>query len=115
MENNIIFTSMSWFSQVTFLSIEGFVAMAMQLCNLRREDNFQKQNLTENRCILTVRMVCSYSTSSCENTQRYAIKKKSKDIRIEKILMQVKQHLNHCAAYRSSPFFEFFEDSFALF
>ena len=92
-----------------FPSISHFVAMAQsENITFEIEDNFQKQKNRNRTYIYSpngLQMLNIPIKHSKENRQ------KTKDIRIEPDFDWQKQHFKSLeAAYRSSPFFEFFED-----
>ena len=92
-----------------FPSISHFVAMAQsENITFEIEDNFQKQTNRNRTYIYSpngLQMLNIPIKHSKENRQ------KTKDIRIEPDFDWQKQHFKSLeAAYRSSPFFEFFED-----
>lgn len=92
-----------------FPSISHFVAMAQSdSITFEMEDNFQKQT-NRNRTYI-------YSPNGIQLLNipikhSYLNHQKTKDIKIESEFDWQKQHFKSLeAAYRSSPFFEFFED-----
>ena len=92
-----------------FPSISHFAAMAQsETITFEVEDNFQKQTNRNRAYIYSpngIQMLNIPIKHSKENRQ------KTKDIRIENDFDWQKQHFKSLeAAYRSSPFFEFFED-----
>ena len=94
-----------------FPSISNYVAMAKsESIMFETEDNFQKQT-NRNRCYI-------YSPNGIQLLKipiKHCTEKsqKTKDVRIENNFNWQKQHLKSLeAAYRTSPFFEFFEDEF---
>ena len=92
-----------------FPSISHFVVMAQsENITFEIEDNFQKQTNRNRTYIYSpngLQMLNIPIKHSKENRQ------KTKDIRIEPDFDWQKQHFKSLeAAYRSSPFFEFFED-----
>jgi hypothetical protein len=97
-----------------FPSISHFVALAQaDQITFEIEDNFQKQT-NRNRTYI-------YSPNGIQLLNipvkhANAGNQKTKDIRIETDFNWQKQHFKSLeAAYRSSPFFEFFEDDIRLF
>ena len=92
-----------------FPSISHFVVMAQsENITFEIEDNFQKQTNRNRTYIYSpngIQLLNIPIKHSKENRQ------KTKDIRIDKDFDWQKQHFKSFeAAYRSSPFFEFFED-----
>ncbi|MFV5692338.1 WbqC family protein [Flavobacterium sp. LT1R49] len=92
-----------------FPSISHFVAMAQaESITFEIEDNFQKQTNRNRTYIYSpngIQLLNIPVKHSKENHQ------KTKDIKIETDFDWQKQHFKSLeAAYRSSPFFEFFED-----
>jgi len=96
-----------------FPSISNFVAIAKaDIVTLEMEDNFQKQT-NRNRMYI-------YSPNGIQ-LLNIPIKKskvahqKTKDVKIESAFDWQKQHFKSLeAAYRTSPFFEYFEDEAVL-
>ena len=93
-----------------FPSISNFIAMTnASSVTLEREDNFQKQT-NRNRMYI-------YSPNGLQLLNipiKHALvrNQKSKNIKIENDFGWQKQHFKSLeAAYRSSPFFEYFEDA----
>ncbi|HRN44994.1 MAG TPA: WbqC family protein, partial [Flavobacterium sp.] len=92
-----------------FPSISHFAAMAQsETITFEVEDNFQKQTNRNRAYIYSpngIQMLNIPIKHSKESRQ------KTKDIKIETDFDWQKQHFKSLeAAYRSSPFFEFFED-----
>ena len=95
-----------------FPSISHFVAMAQaDNVSFEMEDNFQKQTNRNRMYIYSpngIQLLNVPIKHSKEAHQRI------KEVKIEKDFDWQKQHLKSLeAAYRSSPFFEYFEDDFA--
>jgi hypothetical protein len=93
-----------------FPSISSFIAMAnASLVTLEREDNFQKQT-NRNRMYIYSPNGLQLLNIPIKHTK--IRNQKSKDVKIENDFGWQKQHFKSLeAAYRSSPFFEYFEDS----
>jgi hypothetical protein len=109
MENNIIFTNVL-IQPSYFPSISSFIAMANTTSvTLEREDNFQKQT---NRNRMYIYSPNGLQLLNIPAKHATISNQKSKDIKIENDFGWQKQHFKSLeAAYRSSPFFEYFEDS----
>jgi hypothetical protein len=92
-----------------FPSISHFVAMAKADCiTFEMEDNFQKQT-NRNRTYIYSPNGIQLLNIPVKHSK--PIHQKTKDIRIETDFDWQKQHFKSLeAAYRSSPFFEYFED-----
>ena len=95
-----------------FPSISQFVAMVQaDSITLEMEDNFQKQTNRNRMYIYSpngIQMLNIPVKHSKENHQ------KTKDVKIEDAFDWQKQHFKSLeAAYRTSPFFEYFEDDLA--
>ena len=93
-----------------FPSISSFIAMANATdITLEREDNFQKQT-NRNRMYIYSPNGLQLLNIPIKHTK--IRNQKSKDVKIENDFGWQKQHFKSLeAAYRSSPFFEYFEDS----
>ena len=93
-----------------FPSISHFVAMAQaDSITMEMEDNFQKQT-NRNRTLIYspngIQLLNIPIKHSKENHQR------TKDVKLETAFDWQKQHFKSLeAAYRTSPFFEYFEDA----
>ncbi len=100
----------SLFYPTYFPSISNYVAMVQsQGIVFEVEDNFQKQT-NRNRCYIFspngIQLLNIPVKHSAEKNQ------KTKEVRIENNFDWQKQHFKSLeAAYRTSPFFEFFEDA----
>ncbi len=93
-----------------FPSISQFVAIAQaETVTFEMEDNFQKQTNRNRMYIYSpngIQLLNIPVKHSTENSHQ-----KTKDIKIETAFDWQKQHFKSLeAAYRSSPFFEYFED-----
>jgi hypothetical protein len=93
-----------------FPSISHFVAMAQaDSITMEMEDNFQKQTHRNRTLIYSpngIQLLNIPIKHSKENHQR------TKDVKLETAFDWQKQHFKSLeAAYRTSPFFEFFEDA----
>lgn len=92
-----------------FPSISHYVAMAnADSVTLEMEDNFQKQT---NRSRMYLYSPNGLQVLNIPIKHSKDANQKTKDVRIENDFDWQKQHLKSLeAAYRSSPFFEYFED-----
>jgi hypothetical protein len=92
-----------------FPSISHYVAMAQsESITLEMEDNFQKQT---NRNRMYIYSPNGIQLLNVPVKHSKEIHQKTKDVRIENDFGWQKQHFKSLeAAYRSSPFFEYFED-----
>ena len=92
-----------------FPSISHFVVMAQaESITFEIEDNFQKQTNRNRTYIYSPNGIQLLNIPVKHSTESH---QKTKDIRIEIDFDWQKQHFKSLeAAYRSSPFFEFFED-----
>lgn len=92
-----------------FPSISHYVAMAQsEKIVFEMEDNFQKQTNRNRTYIYSPNGIQLLNIPVKHSKQ---IHQKTKDVKIETDFDWQKQHLKSLeAAYRSSPFFEFFED-----
>ena len=92
-----------------FPSISHFVAMAKADCiTFEIEDNFQKQTNRNRTYIYSPNGIQLLNIPVKHSKQ---IHQKTKEVKIENEFDWQKQHFKSMeAAYRSSPFFEFFED-----
>lgn len=92
-----------------FPSISHYVAMAQsESIALEMEDNFQKQT---NRNRMYIYSPNGIQLLNVPIKHSKEIHQKTKDVRIENDFGWQKQHFKSLeAAYRSSPFFEYFED-----
>ena len=92
-----------------FPSISHFIAMAQaETIVLEKEDNFQKQT---NRNRMYIYSPNGIQLLNVPVKHSKEIHQKTKDVRIENDFGWQKQHFKSLdAAYRSSPFFEYFED-----
>ncbi|HLA54552.1 MAG TPA: WbqC family protein [Flavobacterium sp.] len=93
-----------------FPSISHFVAMAnADLVTLEMEDNFQKQTNRNRMYIYSPNGIQLLNIPIKHSANAH---QKTKDIRLETAFDWQKQHFKSLeAAYRSSPFFEYFEDA----
>lgn len=93
-----------------FPSISHFVAMAQaDGIVLEVEDNFQKQSNRNRTYIYSPNGVQMLNIPIKHTKERH---QKIRDVRLETAFNWQKQHFKSLeAAYRTSPFFEFFEDS----
>lgn len=93
-----------------FPSISHFVAMAQaDTVTLEVEDNFQKQTNRNRTYIYSPNGIQLLNIPVKHSRQAH---QKTKDVRIEQDFGWQKLHFKSLeAAYRSSPFFEYFEDS----
>ena len=94
-----------------FPSISHYIAMLQaDLVTLEMEDNFQKQTNRNRMYIYSpngVQLLNIPVKHSIDKHQKY------KDVRIENDFGWQKNHFKSLeAAYRTSPFFEYFEDDF---
>lgn len=92
-----------------FPSISHFIAMAQaETITFEMEDNFQKQT---NRNRMYIYSPNGIQLLNVPVKHSKEIHQKTKDVRIENDFDWQKQHFKSLdAAYRSSPFFEYFED-----
>jgi hypothetical protein len=92
-----------------FPSISQFIAMAQaETITFEMEDNFQKQTNRNRMYIYSPNGLQMLNVPIKHSKERH---QKSKDVRIENDFDWQKQHFKSLeAAYRSSPFFEYFED-----
>lgn len=92
-----------------FPSISHFVAMAQSdLVTFEMDDNFQKQTY-RNRMYIYSPNGIQLLNIPIKHTQQ--VHQKTKDVRLETAFDWQKQHFKSLeAAYRTSPFFEYFED-----
>ena len=92
-----------------FPSISNYVAMAQaETITLEMEDNFQKQTNRNRMYIYSPNGIQLLNVPVKHSNQ---IHQKTKDVKIENDFGWQKQHFKSLdAAYRSSPFFEYFED-----
>jgi hypothetical protein len=92
-----------------FPSISHFVAMVQSdIITFEMEDNFQKQTNRNRTYIYSPNGIQLLNIPVKHSKERH---QKTKDIKIETDFDWQKQHFKSMeAAYRSSPFFEFFED-----
>lgn len=95
-----------------FPSVSHFVAMAKaDTITLEMDDNFQKQTNRNRMYIYSPNGVQLLNIPVKHSRIGH---QKTKDIQLETAFDWQKQHFKSLeAAYRSSPFFEYFEDSFA--
>jgi hypothetical protein len=109
MEENIIQTNIL-IQPSYFPSISTFIAIAKaNSVTLEREDNFQKQT---NRNRMYIYSPNGIQLLNIPVKHANSHNQKSKDIKLENDFGWQKQHFKSLeAAYRSSPFFEYFEDS----
>lgn len=93
-----------------FPSISHFVAMAQaDSATFEVEDNFQKQTNRNRMYIYSPNGIQLLNIPIKHTKDKH---QKTKDIRLETAFDWQKQHFKSLeAAYRSSPFFEYFEDS----
>jgi hypothetical protein len=93
-----------------FPSISQFVAMAQaDKITFEMEDNFQKQTNRNRMYIYSPNGIQLLNIPIKHSRETH---QKTKDIRLETAFDWQKQHFKSLeAAYRSSPFFEFFEDA----
>ncbi len=93
-----------------FPSISHFVAMAKaDQVTFETEDNFQKQTTRNRMYIYSPNGIQLLNIPVKHSNQAH---QKTKDIRLETAFDWQKQHFKSLeAAYRSSPFFEYFEDA----
>lgn len=92
-----------------FPSISHFVAMAQcDLVTFEMDDNFQKQT---NRNRMYIYSPNGIQLLNIPIKHSKTVHQKTKDVRLETAFDWQKQHFKSLdAAYRSSPFFEYFED-----
>lgn len=92
-----------------FPSISHFVAMVQsEAINFEMDDNFQKQT---NRNRMYIYSPNGKQLLNIPIKHSKEINQKTKDVKIENDFNWQKQHFKSLeAAYRSSPFFEYFED-----
>lgn len=92
-----------------FPSISQFIAMAQaDSITFEMEDNFQKQTNRNRMYIYSPNGLQMLNVPIKHSKERH---QKSKDVRIENDFDWQKQHFKSLeAGYRSSPFFEYFED-----
>jgi hypothetical protein len=95
-----------------FPSISHFVAMAQaDSITFEVEDNFQKQTNRNRTYIYSPNGIQLLNIPVKHSSERF---QKTKDVQIESSFDWQKQHFKSLeAAYRASPFFEFFEDALA--
>jgi len=93
-----------------FPSISQFTAMAQaETVTFEMEDNFQKQTNRNRMYIYSPNGIQLLNIPVKHSTE--TSHQKTKDIKIERAFDWQKQHFKSLeAAYRSSPFFEYFED-----
>ncbi len=93
-----------------FPSISHFVALAKaETITLEMGDNFQKQTNRNRMYIYSPNGIQLLNIPVKHSNQ---VRQKTKDIQLETAFDWQKQHFKSLeAAYRSSPFFEFFEDA----
>jgi hypothetical protein len=93
-----------------FPSISHFVAMAQADCIvLEVEDNFQKQTNRNRNYIYSPNGIQMLNIPIKHTKEKH---QKIKEVRLETAFDWQKQHFKSLeAAYRTSPFFEFYEDS----
>jgi hypothetical protein len=93
-----------------FPSISHFVAMAQaDGVTLETEDNFQKQTNRNRTYIYSPNGIQLLNIPIKHSRNKH---QKTKDVRLETAFDWQKQHFKSLeAAYRTSPFFEYFEDS----
>lgn len=96
-----------------FPSISHFVAMAQaNSITFEIEDNFQKQTNRNRTYIYSPNGIQLLNIPVKHSSESH---QKTKDVKIETDFDWQKQHLKSLeAAYRSSPFFEYFEDEIRL-
>ena len=95
-----------------FPSVSHFVAMTQaESITFEMEDNFQKQTNRNRMYIYSPNGVQLLNVPVKHSKEKH---QKTKDIRIEDAFDWQKQHFKSLeAAYRTSPFFEYFEDDLA--
>lgn len=93
-----------------FPSISHFVAIAQSdTITFEMEDNFQKQTNRNRTYIYSPNGIQMLNIPVKHTTERH---QKTKDIKLENAFDWQKQHFKSLeAAYRTSPFFEYFEDA----
>lgn len=93
-----------------FPSISHYVVMAQsENITLEIEDNFQKQTNRNRTYIYSPNGIQMLNIPIKHSGERH---QKTKDVRLETVFDWQKQHFKSLeAAYRTSPFFEFFEDT----
>ncbi|MET0760113.1 MAG: WbqC family protein [Flavobacterium sp.] len=93
-----------------FPSISHFVAMMhADTITFEMEDNFQKQTNRNRTYIYSPNGIQLLNIPVKHTTERY---QKTKDVKLETAVDWQKQHFKSLeAAYRASPFFEYFEDA----
>lgn len=93
-----------------FPSVSHFVAMAQaDTITFEMEDNFQKQTNRNRTYIYSPNGIQLLNIPVKHTNDRY---QKTKDIKLETAVDWQKQHFKSFeAAYRASPFFEYFEDA----
>lgn len=93
-----------------FPSISHFVAMTnADSITLEMEDNFQKQTNRNRTVIYSPNGIQMLNIPIKHSKERH---QKTKDVRLETAFDWQKQHFKSLeAAYRTSPFFEYYEDS----
>jgi hypothetical protein len=93
-----------------FPSISHFVAMAQaNTVTFEMEDNFQKQTNRNRTYIYSPNGIQLLNIPIKHSKERH---QKTKDVRLETAFDWQKQHFKSLeAAYRTSPFFEYFEDA----
>ncbi|HLF51738.1 WbqC family protein [Flavobacterium sp.] len=93
-----------------FPSISHFVAMAQaDAITFEMEDNFQKQTNRNRTYIYSPNGIQLLNIPVKHTAERY---QKTKDVKLETGVDWQKQHFKSLeAAYRASPFFEYFEDA----
>ena len=94
-----------------FPSISHFIAIAKSnLVTFEIEDNFQKQTNRNRMYIYSPNGIQLLNIPVKHSKEEH---QKTKDVRIETAFNWQKQHFKSLeAAYRTSPFFEYFEDEF---
>jgi hypothetical protein len=95
-----------------FPSISHFVAIAQSdLVTFEMDDNFQKQTNRNRMYIYSPNGIQLLNIPIKHSKEAH---QKTKDVRLEKAFDWQKQHFKSLeAAYRTSPFFEYFEDDIA--
>jgi len=93
-----------------FLNIANFAAIAQNTITWEVEDNYQKQTY-RNRCFVATDNGKHLLSIPIQHLGKNQGKQKYKEVKIDNFYQWQRQHWRTIeTAYRSSPFFEFYED-----
>jgi len=93
-----------------FLNIANFAAIAQNTITWEVEDNYQKQTY-RNRCFVATDNGKHLLSIPIQHLGKNQGKQKHKEVKIDNFYQWQRQHWRTIeTAYRSSPFFEFYED-----